>query len=256
MYPLIGIPCRAGIRGETNRPIYYSNKTYIQAIENVGGVPILIPIIKDRQSLSALLLHIDGLLLPGGIDIHPSNYQEEAHPALRETDVQLDELELKLAHWALEHDIPTLGICRGLQLINVALGGTLHQDLGSECVGSLQHGNWHLQPNEIIHTVQIEPGSYIEKVLGVREIAVNSLHHQAIKEPGEGVFISGRSEDNIIELMEVPGRSFVVAVQCHPEELYKEQPVWTHLFSALIDACIKKKEHQTKEMEDMIRASA
>lgn len=256
MHPLIGIPCRAGLRAEVNRPMYYSNKTYIHAIEDAGGVPVLIPIIKDMQILSALLQHLDGLLLPGGIDIHPSNYQEEAHAALRETDVQLDELELRLARWALREDIPTLGICRGLQLLNVALGGTLHQDLASEGVGSLRHANWDLQPNKVIHSVQVEPGSRMEEVLGVQELAVNSLHHQAIKEPGKGISVSGRSEDNIIELMELPGRSFVMAVQCHPEELYTEQPVWARLFSAFINECIKRKAYQTKAANQPVRASA
>jgi putative glutamine amidotransferase len=236
--------------------MYYSNKTYAQAIEDAGGVPLLIPIIKDLRVLSSLLAHIDGLLLPGGIDIHPSNYQEETHPALRETDVQLDELELSLARWALREDIPTLGICRGLQMLNVALDGTLYQDLASEGMGSVQHANWGLQPNKIIHRVQIEPGSQMEEVLGVREIAVNSLHHQAIKEPGKGVFISGRSEDDIIESLELPERSFVMAVQCHPEELYIEQPVWTRLFKAFIDACIERKAYSTKATEQIILASA
>ncbi len=245
MNPIIGIPCRAGTRGKANRPIYFSNKSYTQAIEDAGGVPILIPIVKDPTNLITLLPHIDGLLLSGGIDIHPDSYQEEVHPTLRETDKQLDELELILMDWALQQDIPTLGICRGLQMINVALGGTLYQDLATEHPGDLQHANWDLPPDKIIHHVQLEPGSYMEKVLGVQEVTVNSLHHQAIKEAGRGVFISGRSEDNVVELIEVPRQSFMVAVQCHPEELYIEQPIWNNLFEAFIDACIQKKNDKT-----------
>ena len=242
MHPLIGIPCRAGVRGRANRPIYYSNKAYIQAIEDAGGIPILIPILKEPDRLATLLSHLDGLLLAGGIDIHPNNYQEEAHLALRETDIQLDELELTLVNWALQQNIPTLGICRGLQMINVALGGTLYQDLATERPGSLQHANWDLSPDTIIHHVQIEPGSCMEKVLGVRDIVVNSLHHQAIKEPGRGIYISGRSEDNVVEVIEVPRQSFMIAVQCHPEELYVEQVIWSNLFGAFIDACVYEKE--------------
>ena len=238
MQPLIGIPCRAGVRGKANRPIYYSNKAYTQAIEDAGGVPILIPIMKDLENLAVLLSHIDGLLLSGGIDIHPSNYQEEVHPNLRETDTQLDELELALVNWALQQNIPTLGICRGLQMINVALGGTLYQDLATEYTGSLQHANWDLPAGKVMHHIQIALGSYMEKVLGVREVAVNSLHHQAIKVAGKGVFVSGRSEDNVVELVEVPQQSFMIAVQCHPEELYIEHPIWSCLFKAFVDACV------------------
>jgi putative glutamine amidotransferase len=246
MYPIIGIPCRAGVRGKTNRPMYYSNKSYVQAIEHAGGVPMLIPIMKEPEILATLLSHVDGLLLPGGIDIHPSNYQEEVHPALRETDIQLDELELELVSWAMQQDVPTLGICRGLQMMNVALGGTLYQDLTTEYTETtysenLQHANWDLPVDEIVHSVQIESESFIKEVLGVREVAVNSLHHQAIKAPGKGVCISGRSEDNVVESIEVPGQNFMIAVQCHPEELYMEQPVWSRLFRAFIDACVWKK---------------
>lgn len=238
MYPIIGIPCRADVRVKTNRPMYYSNKSYVQAIEDAGGVPMLIPIMKESRSLAALLPHIDGLLLPGGIDIHPNNYQEDVHPTLRETDSRLDELELALVDWAMQQDIPTLGICRGLQMINVALGGTLYQDLATEYTESLHHANWNLPPSKIVHSVQIESGSLMEEVLGVQEVAVNSLHHQGIKVPGKGIVISGRSKDNVVELIEVPQQSFMIGVQCHPEELYIEQTVWNRLFKAFIDACV------------------
>ncbi|GAC1700631.1 MAG: gamma-glutamyl-gamma-aminobutyrate hydrolase family protein [Ktedonobacteraceae bacterium] len=241
MHPLIGIPSRAGLRGEMKKPMYYSNKAYVQAIEDAGGVPILIPILKDIQRLSTLLPHINGLLLPGGIDIHPSCYQEEEHPTLQETDRQLDKLELALTRWALQKDIPVLGICRGLQMINVASGGTLYQDLASEYAGSLHHANGNMQPGEITHSVQIDPGSQIEKVLGVREVPANSLHHQAIKKPGTGIIISGRSEDSVVELIELPGKRFVLAVQCHPEELYSEHPTWARLFEAFINASLEKR---------------
>jgi putative glutamine amidotransferase len=131
-------------------------------------------------------------------------------------------------------------------MINVALGGTLYQDLVTEYPATkhpenLQHANWDLPPHEIVHSVQIESGSVVEKVLGARKVAVNSLHHQAIKVPGKGVIISGRSKDNVVESIEVPRQSFMIAVQCHPEELYVEQVEWTRLFRAFVDACIWKK---------------
>jgi putative glutamine amidotransferase len=237
MRPLIGIPCHAGAQAETERPIYYNNRSYIHAVERAGGVPILIPILDDLNGLNALLPRLDGLLLSGGIDVDPRYYREEPHPQLGRTNPQLDELELSLAHWALQEDVPTLGICRGMQLLNVALGGNIYQDLASEYSGSFKHGHWDLPRNRISHKVLVEPGSLMEKVFGTCEVPANSLHHQAVKEPGEGVYISGRSEDGVAELLEVPAHRFMLAAQCHPEELHIEHPVWSNLFSAFIRAC-------------------
>ncbi|HZO73349.1 MAG TPA: gamma-glutamyl-gamma-aminobutyrate hydrolase family protein [Ktedonobacteraceae bacterium] len=237
MRPLIGIPCHAGLRAETDRPIYYNNRTYIHAVERAGGVPILIPIFDDPSGLQALLPHLDGLLLSGGIDVDPRYYQEEPHPMLGETNPKLDELELALARWALQEDVPTLGICRGMQMLNIALGGNLFQDLDSQYPGSLKHPNWELPRNTLIHTVRIERGSHMEKILGSHEIKVNSLHHQATKEPGNGVRISGYAADGVAEMMEVPDHRFMVAAQCHPEELYNDDPMWVRLFQAFIHAC-------------------
>ena len=241
MRPLIGIPCRAAIRSNhPEKPVYYSNKSYVQAVESAGGVPVLIPMMKDLENLHALLSHLDGLLLSGGIDVHPSSYQEEVDAALSETDPELDKPELVLARWALQEDIPTLGICRGMQLINVALGGTLYQDLETGYQDGLQHANWSLPRNQLIHSVSIDPKSQMRQVLGVDKVMVNSLHHQAVKELGKGVLASGKAEDGIVELLEIPDRTYMLATQCHPEELYRDNPVWMHLFRGLIKACEKK----------------
>lgn len=237
MRPLIGIPCHAGKRSETERPIYYNNRTYIHAVERAGGVPILIPILDDLSGLQALLPRLDGLLLSGGIDVDPHYYQEEPHPLLGETNPQLDELELALARWALEEDVPTLGICRGMQVLNVAFGGNLYQDLEAQYPSHLKHPNWDLPRNTITHKVQVKRGSRMEKVLGAREVPVNSLHHQATKEPGDGVYICGYAEDGVAELLEIPGHRFMMGAQCHPEELYTEHSIWACFFSAFINAC-------------------
>ncbi len=238
MRPLIGVPCHAGKRAETDRPIYYNNRSYVQAIEHAGGMPVLIPILDDLSGLEVLLPRLDGILISGGIDVDPHYYQEEAHPLLGETNSHLDELEIDIVRWAVHNNIPMLGICRGMQVINVTLGGTLYQDINAEVPGSLRHANWDLPRNKMIHRVNVQPGSKMEAVLGVRELAVNSLHHQSVKEPGRGVLISGYAEDGVAELLEVPNLHFMMAVQCHPEELYAEQSVWSRLFGAFISACI------------------
>ncbi len=239
MRPLIGIPCHAGVRAETERPIYYNNRSYIHAVERAGGVPILIPIFDDLDELHTLLPRLDGLLLSGGIDVNPSNYGEKPHPLLTETNSQLDALELSMARWAFDKNVPTLGICRGMQVLNVALGGTLYQDLGDLFTGSLRHKNWDLPRNTLVHSVRINAGSRMEQILGTSELPANSLHHQAVHNPGRGVCVTGCAEDGVPELIEVPGHRFMLGAQCHPEEIYTDIPAWSRLFVAFVEACTK-----------------
>ncbi len=235
--PLIIVPCHAGLQARTRRPIYYNNKAYIHAIERAGGVPVLVPLLEEPESsLQSLLPHMHGLLLSGGFDVDPSTYGQEPCSGLGETNPGLDYLELGLTQWALQEDVPTLGICRGMQLLNVALGGKLYQDLPSEYPGSLRHDNWHWPRNKIAHQVYIESGSRMQQILRLTEIPVNSLHHQAVSKPGEGVVISGRADDGVAELLEVPAQRFMLATQCHPEELTVDMPVWSRLFEAFISS--------------------
>ncbi len=243
MRPLIGISCRTGINLSHNRekPIMYSNISYIQAVEDVGGIPIIIPILQDLSGLQTLLPRLDGLLLPGGPDVDPSHYGQQAHKLLGKTNPSLDALELALARWAIQKGVPTLGICRGMQLLNVALGGDLYQDLGERCPDTWQeHCNWDQPRNELIHRISVKAGSRMEKVLGKSVVGANSLHHQAVHKPGKDVIISGYSKDGIAELMEVPEHPFMLAAQCHPEEIYLDEPAWARLFAALIDASTKR----------------
>jgi putative glutamine amidotransferase len=236
MRPLIGIPCRPLIRAETGRPIYANNRAYVHAVESAGGLPILIPMINDQNILTALLSRLDGLLLSGGIDVHPSRYGEEVHPLTQEVDIELDEFEITLASWAIQQDIPVLGVCRGMQLINVVLGGTLYQDIDDQYPNSITHSNRHLPQTHLAHHIIVEPGSRMETILGAREVRVNSLHHQAIKDPGKGVRITGRAPDGVPELLEVASYRFVMAVQSHPEEIYSIEPAFKRLFSAFVQA--------------------
>jgi len=236
MRPLIGIPCRPLIRAETGKPIYANNRAYVHAVESAGGLPVLIPMIKDLNILTALLSRLDGILLSGGIDVHPSHYGEEVHPLTQEVDIELDEFEITLATWAIQQDIPVLGVCRGMQLINVVLGGTLYQDIDNQYPDSIAHSQRHLPITHLAHHIIVEPGSRMEKILGAGEVWVNSHHHQAIKDPGKGVRITGRAPDGVAELLEVPGCRFVMAVQSHPEELYSIEPAFKRLFSAFVQA--------------------
>jgi putative glutamine amidotransferase len=244
MRPLIGIPCLEGLGGKSDSPIYYNNRSYTRAVERSGGMPVLIPLLDNLDGLNTLLPSLDGLLLSGGIDLHPSSYGEEPHPLLGETSLQCDKLELALAEWALSNNIPTLGICRGMQVLNVALGGSLYQDLGSQYPDSLRHTNWDLPRNTLAHTMSVKVGSQLEQILGAGEVGVNSLHHQAIKVAGKGAVLSGYSDDGVAEGLEIPEHRFMVAVQCHPEELYNDNQAWARYFTAFVNASAKKAEER------------
>jgi putative glutamine amidotransferase len=259
MRPLIGIPCHAGERparpGENTgveRSIYYNNRSYIQAVERAGGVPILIPILSDLSGLQVLLPRLDGLLLSGGLDVDPRHYHEDPHPMLGETNPQLDDLELALARWALQNDVPTLGICRGMQVLNVALGGSLYQDLADQFPNSLKHPNWDLPRGQFVHRVYVEPNSLLAEILGTREVRVNSLHHQAAKRPGNGIQITGHADDGVAELLEVSGHRFMMGAQCHPEEIYNEEPAWQRLFLAFIDSCSQSVMRQIESVQQAL----
>jgi putative glutamine amidotransferase len=237
MRPLIGIPCHSGFRAGTWRPIYCNNQAYVRIVEAAGGVPVFIPILDDLSGLETILPRLDGLILPGGLDVQPHLYHEEPHPMLSDVDPVVDELEFSLARWALQKDLPILGVCRGMQLLNIALGGSLYQDLEAQYPGSMKHMYLDLPRSQVVHRVYVEAGSQMEKVLGTRTFWVNSLHHQAVKQRVEGVRISGRAEDVVAELLEAPGHLFVMAVQCHPEEIYTREPALARLFAAFVEAC-------------------
>src|SRR5260370_16447853 len=190
MRPLIGIPCYALIRVETGRPIYAGNRAYVHAVESAGGVPILIPMINDLNILTALLTRLDGLLLPGGIDVHPSRYGEEVHPLTEEADLERDEFEIALVSWAFQEDMPVLGVCRGMQLINVVLGGSLYQDIDDQYPDSIGHTHRNLPRTHLAHRISVDPSSRMEKILATQVVWVYSLNHQTINVLGKSVPLS------------------------------------------------------------------
>lgn len=237
MQPVIGIACHDYYQTESEPSIYGNTCTYVQAVENAGGLPILIPTLTDLSKLEHLLPHLDGLVFTGGRDIQPSYYGEQPHPFLCPVDPQLDAFEMALVTGALQRDMPILGICRGMQLINVVLGGTLYQDISTQQPGSLQHWLRNVPRRELAHQVIVDQGSLMMKILKTRQFAINSLHHQAVKEPGEGVHICGWAEDGVVELIEVSRYRFVMGIQCHPEDLYRDIPALARLFQAFVQSC-------------------
>lgn len=231
--PRIGILCaRTYLPARIGTvPAVVLNDAYRKAVCDAGGAPLLIPVNENAEDAAALCTLCDGLLLPGGVDVDPAFYAQEPHVLLGEVDAAADRAAFAAVRCALEKQIPILGICRGMQLVNVALGGSLYQDLS--CFGSpvLQHQQKaeRIRPS---HTVSFSPGSRMAGLFG-EQLRVNSMHHQCVDRPGKGLLISGKAPDGIPEAMETAdGR--VMLVQWHPEELRHSQPVMNTLFSQFI----------------------
>ena len=226
-HPLIGLPTLAIPKGE--KPARFGiNQTYVRALERAGCAPVLIPLLQDEDRLRSIYERLDGIVFPGGLDIAPGRYGEEPIDNVNEIEPERDRVELTLARWALESDLPTLGICRGQQLLNVALGGTLYQDLRLQDVTSVDHSDADGRARSaLIHTVKLEPDSRLAQLIDETSVEVNSLHHQGIKQVGSGLRVSGRADDGVIEALEAPDRRFVLAVQWHPEEL--DHLAWVRL---------------------------
>lgn len=231
IHPCIGVSCNPEFSEAENQEQY---RFYLEAIEAAGGIPKLI---SSLEAWTRLRPQLDGLLIPGGCDVQPAFYGEEAHPRLEECNPALDELDITLIRYALEKDMPLLGVCRGMQLINIVLGGTLYQDLASQRPQSLDH---KVRNEPRCHRVHVQEGSRMAELLGSTEFWVNSRHHQAVKDLGAGVSLSGHAEDGVAELLEVAGHRLVIGAQCHPENIYADIPECAHLFSALVEESARR----------------
>lgn len=237
--PVIGISASATRAIDPpHSPIVALNRRYITAIEAAGGAPLLLPPGLGERSLRAIFARLDGLLLSGGGDVDPAWFGEAPHPALTEINPDRDRIELTLARWAVAEEKPILAICRGIQVFNVALGGSLVQDIPSQLPAALQHmlDGARVSRDTIAHPVQVEPGSRLHQALGVEQTGVNSWHHQSVKQVATGLRVSARSPDGVIEGVELPGHRFAVGVQWHPEWLTDRQPEMRRLFEALARA--------------------
>jgi putative glutamine amidotransferase len=207
--------------------------TYLRAVERAGGIPMVIPPLDD-DAVGALLDHLDGLCLSGGPDINPGAYAREPHHELGPVWPFLDDFELAVARAADERGLPTLGICRGLQALNVARGGTLIQHLPDVTDGRIEHRQ-KAPGRQTTHTVNVEAGSAIARSLGTTSTAVNSFHHQAVDGLGDGLRVVGHATDGVVEAIEATDRPFLRAVQWHAESL-ADRPQHLRLFADLVEA--------------------
>ncbi len=240
--PIIGVPCLLGIaffaQNDAWFPKIYGNVIeYLQAIEAAGGAPLLIHLTTNGEVLERLYQQIDGLLLAGGEDIDPARYGAPRHPKLGDPDPLQDDVEITLTQWAIRDGKPVLAICRGIQLLNVALGGTLYQDIPAEIEGALNHNESTDRKDmaHLAHPIVIERGARLADLLGATEVMVNTLHHQALRDVAPALRVTARAPDGVIEAVEAVSPAWVVGVQCHPEMLWNNaDPRWARVFQAFV----------------------
>jgi putative glutamine amidotransferase len=233
MRPLVGIT----LDDEHGRPgVHVLRDDYLRSVEQAGAIPVVLPPAAPDDA-GPLLDRLDGLLLSGGVDVDPALFGEPPHPKLRRVDRGRDDFEIALVREALLRRLPILAICRGTQVLNVAAGGTLIQDLPSHMTGGERHDCPEPRSRRV-HSVAIEPGTRLRGVLGEATMPVNSFHHQAVSRVGDGFVVSARcAEDRIVEGIERPDRRFVVGVQWHPETFWDHRESFQSLFDAQAEAC-------------------
>lgn len=238
--PLIALSCSTNFGlpwGGFARPQRYDYivEGYPDCIQAAGGLPIGMTLCDEATTLG-VIDRVDGLILTGGIDIAPVLYGQEMKPGLGEVLYDHDLMEIAAARAAAEKGIPILGVCRGIQLLAVAFGGKLIQDIPSEVKNAINHSQ-SADKHVLSHKVRLEPGTRLAGIIGAEEIWVNSKHHQAVAEPPEGFLATAHSSDGLIEAMEHPESDFLIGVQWHPEGNCALEESSRRIFEAFVGAC-------------------
>lgn len=225
--PLIAVPARFSARASALRyAAEVAARALVEAVWRGGGEPFVMHP-ADPGHVAGRLARCDGVLLPGGGDLHPRHYgAAEVHETVYDVDEEQDAFDLAVARHALDSGLPTLAICRGLQVVNVVAGGTLRQ---------------HMEPDHrhVVHRVDVEPGSLLHRTTGAAEAAVSCYHHQGIETPGAGLAVTARAADGTVEAMELPGAAgWFLGVQWHPEDTAADDPAQQRIFDALVRASV------------------
>ena len=240
--PVIGMATETleAVPGQLPRS-WAMGQRYVRVLAEAGAVPWLIPLLRDdEETLRRIYNALDGVFLSGGVDVDPSHYAEPTDPRCGPTDPDRDWTELRLVRWALRDRKPVLGVCRGAQLLNVAAGGTLFQDMPSQYPGAIKHD--YSPPEDsgtrasLVHGARVAPGSRLAHILGGERVEVNSMHHQGIKALAPGLVPTAFAPDGSVEGVEGCGDFFLVGVQWHPEELAATRPEMGNLFRAFVEA--------------------
>ncbi|MDF2681327.1 MAG: hypothetical protein K0R47_2517 [Brevibacillus sp.] len=240
MKPIIGVTT---FLSESSK---YSSvsKNYIDSIYAAGGLPVNIPIVTNETNYDEFIDMVDGILFTGGNDIAPYFYGENPVKELHSMSSIRDEYELSLFKSAYAKNMPIFGICRGIQLINVALEGSLYQDINSQCPGTLGHYPEHTASDEFYHSVQINKDTQLYEIFGTERIFTNSFHHQSVKALGKNLVATAFSEDGIVEAVESTEDRFLLGVQWHPECMTKRHPMFLKLFHTFVQASLAHKQRE------------
>jgi len=216
--PLIGITTWR----ETSRighTLIAAAEAYAQAVSRSGGLPLMIPVGLPANQLAMILSRVDGILLTGGGDIDPQRYGRETISKVKNVDRDRDRVEIQLVRDAVQHGVPFFGVCRGLQMINVAFGGTLYRDIQEEYPQSIGHTYFDMPRDHLAHDVVIAPESPLAQTLRQTTLKVNSLHHQGVDQLASGLEVMAHASDDLVEAFRIPDHPFGWAVQWHPEQL-------------------------------------
>lgn len=236
--PLIGCTTYRLTSAQGQMPLFALRPAYVNAVKAAGGIPVLIPLGLDTDDLRTLFDQVDGLLVPGGGDIEPTQYQgQNDHELVEGVDVDRDRVEIQLVRWAVAENKPMFAICRGLQVFNVALGGSLWEDVRTQMPDAMFHSYLDLQPRDYrAHAVTAVSPSRLAEQMGATEIMVNSLHHQGIRRMAADLTAVAHAPDGLIEGIEIPDHPYAIGVQWHPEDLAPTEPAMQALFDGLIRA--------------------
>ena len=245
MKPVIGITCNYDYRddvgiashmGPENQDWNFIAADYVRAVEEGGGIPVLIPQCKSLEEIEEILSRLDGVLLSGGHDVNPAEYGQRVKKYCGTLMPMRDRQDIAVVKKAFEKKLPMLGICRGMQIMAVAFGGTMYQDLGAE--GDYEeHFTIMLPRNIASHTIHLQENSRIHSIFGEEQIDVNSFHHQAVCKAPENASVTESSEDQVVEALEFNGgHPFTMGVQWHPEMMY-DSDSQKKLFETFVDAC-------------------
>jgi putative glutamine amidotransferase len=235
MTPLIGITTHRQ-KNDQGFPLFSLAEAYVQAIVQAGGTPVLVPLGLPEDQLETLFSRLDGILFSGGGDIDPDRFGAASHPEIDGVDADRDRVEFRLILDAIQAKKAFLGICRGIQVINVALGGTLYTHVPEQILDSVHPPYVKARPRNILaHEILLKPGSRLAEILGHTSLMVNSLHHQGIARLASGFMATAHATDGLIEGIEIKDHPFGLAVQWHPEWLTEHQPM-RDLFKAFVEA--------------------
>lgn len=216
----------------------YVTDTYVQAVLRSGGLPLIIPLVKSSSAIDSYTALCDGFLFCGGNDITPLLFGQEPREGIGRTDITLDLFQIRLMKQILNTQKPVFAICRGMQILNVACGGTIYQDISLQPGETLNHMQNSSSRHEISHKITCVKGTLLHKITG-SYLFVNSYHHQTIGDPGEGLIVSATASDDTVEAVEMPSHPFVIGVQWHPECMFRNSFEMRHLFAAFLQKCIR-----------------